>query len=192
MALKTTVKVTVNNLSDARYCAGMGVDYIGFSTIPDDPFYLSPDNFAEISEWVSGVNFVAETNGIFEEQGSYNVEYVQVSNPAEAILFNDKKIILEGTAEDFHKWKDQLPEIKNLELLLLSVTGKTDSEEIIEEFKQYPVLVGYDISIEDAKALADSPAKGIALKGSDEIKPGFKDYDELADILEALEVDEPY
>ena len=30
--LKTIVKVSeVNNLSDARYCAGMGVEYIGFS-----------------------------------------------------------------------------------------------------------------------------------------------------------------
>lgn len=192
MALKTTVKVTVNNLSDARYCAGMGVDFIGFSTDPDNPFYLSPDNFAEISEWLSGVNFVAETNGISETSDSYAVDYVQVSNPAEASLFRDKKIILEGNADDLHRWKGQLPEIENLAFLLLVVTGNSRTEDIIKEFPEYPLLVGYDISLDEVKALAYSPATGIALKGSDEIKPGLKDYDELADILEALEVDEPY
>jgi phosphoribosylanthranilate isomerase len=192
MALKTTVKVTINNLSDARYCAGMGVEFIGFSTDPDDPFYLSPDNFSEISEWLSGVDFVAETNGISETSDSYDVDYVQVVNPAEAILFSDKKIILEGTADDLHRWKDQLPEIKNLAFLLLVITGNTDTDDIIKEFHEYPLLIGYDISLDEVMALADSPATGIALKGSDEIKPGLKDYDELADILEALEVDEPY
>lgn len=32
MALKTFVKISgVNNLSDARYCAGMGVNQLGFN-----------------------------------------------------------------------------------------------------------------------------------------------------------------
>jgi len=33
------------------------------------------------------------------------------------------------------------------------------------------------------------PLAGIALKGGDEIRAGYKDYDELADILELLEED---
>ena len=34
------------------------------------------------------------------------------------------------------------------------------------------------------------PIKGISLKGGDEIKPGLRDYDELADILEAIEIED--
>ena len=192
MALKTVVKVTVNNLTDARYCAGMGVDLIGFSTEPDDPFYLSPKNFSEISEWLSGVNFVAETKGLSETFDSYAVDYVQITNPAEANLFNDKKIILEGDADDFRRWKAQLSAIENLVYIILVLDGESDVNELINEFQEFPLLIGYDLSIDDVQALAHTKATGVALKGSDEIKPGFKDFDELADILEVLEVDEPY
>ena len=41
MGLKTLVKVSeVNNLSDARYCAGMGVEMIGFSLDENHPKFI--------------------------------------------------------------------------------------------------------------------------------------------------------
>ena len=43
MGLRTSVIVNgVNNLSDARYCAGMGVDVIGFNLKLDDPNRVQP------------------------------------------------------------------------------------------------------------------------------------------------------
>ena len=61
MALKTTVKVSkVNNLSDARYCAGMGVNQLGFNIEPDHENYTDPKSFKELADWVSGVEFVGE------------------------------------------------------------------------------------------------------------------------------------
>ena len=62
MALKTLVKISnVTNLSDARYCAGMGVDMLGFSMDADSPDYIEPKKFAEIRGWVAGVQIVGET-----------------------------------------------------------------------------------------------------------------------------------
>ena len=56
MALKTFVKISsVNNLSDARYCAGMGVDIIGFDLHEGSDHYVSPSKFKEIERWISGV-----------------------------------------------------------------------------------------------------------------------------------------
>jgi phosphoribosylanthranilate isomerase len=51
-------------------------------------------------------------------------------------------------------------------------------------------MVGYGIDKDNVGSWIDNThILGICLKGSIEVKPGFKDYDELADILEMLEVD---
>ena len=48
MALKTFVKISgVNNLSDARYCAGMGVNQLGFNIEDKHPNYTDPQSFKE-------------------------------------------------------------------------------------------------------------------------------------------------
>ena len=61
MALKTFVKVgNITNLSDARYCAGMGVDQIGFNIDPANSSYTEQDDLDSIRAWVSGVEIIAE------------------------------------------------------------------------------------------------------------------------------------
>ena len=53
MSLKTLVKVGgVTNLSDARYCAGMGVAILGFCPEPSRPDYVDLDKFKEITNWI--------------------------------------------------------------------------------------------------------------------------------------------
>ena len=88
MALQTIVKVsTVNNLTDARYCAGMGVDLLGFSMDGSSPDYVDPVRFAEIRSWVSGVQIVGETSSDDPEQieqllADYQPDLLQVDESA--------------------------------------------------------------------------------------------------------------
>ncbi|MFV1980194.1 MAG: phosphoribosylanthranilate isomerase [Rhodothermia bacterium] len=42
------------NLADARYCAALGVDYLGFIQYPASPRYVEPALAQEIIEWVEG------------------------------------------------------------------------------------------------------------------------------------------
>jgi phosphoribosylanthranilate isomerase len=52
MALKTLVKASeVNNLSDARYCAGMGVEMLGFCLDENHPKFIELARLREISVW---------------------------------------------------------------------------------------------------------------------------------------------
>ncbi len=61
MYLKYFVYVSsVNNLSDARYCSGMFVDYIGFNFDQKSKNKISIDNFKEIKNWINGPKIVAE------------------------------------------------------------------------------------------------------------------------------------
>ena len=193
MALKTTVKVTVNNLSDARYCAGMGVDLIGFSANPEDSFYLSPENFKEIAEWLSGVEYVAETITDSLSSEDYAVNYVQITDLSLASAYPDNKLLFEGTAEELENLKEELKAIDNLAYLIINIDQQKDNIALIlKSFEGFPILLGYDLSLEEVEKHLNTSIEGIALKGSDEDRPGLKDYDELADILEGLEVDAPY
>ncbi len=61
MALKTLVYLRdINNLSDARYAAGMGVELTGFRLDPQDESSLTPEMFREITGWIAGVKTVGE------------------------------------------------------------------------------------------------------------------------------------
>ena len=90
MALKTFVKISgVTNLSDARYCAGMMVDMIGFDLDPDSKQFTDPDKFKEITEWLSGVKMVGEFNKmtvdqIREKGEDYRLDAIQTSSVTEA------------------------------------------------------------------------------------------------------------
>ena len=61
MALITKVKAgSVSSLSDARYFAGMGVDWLGFDIDPDSPHYVSPELYQSLAGWVTGPKRVVE------------------------------------------------------------------------------------------------------------------------------------
>ena len=53
--LKAKIKISqITNLTDARYFAAWGVDFLGFDINPESEHFSSPSIVAEISEWVEG------------------------------------------------------------------------------------------------------------------------------------------
>ena len=53
---------------------------------------------------------------------------------------------------------------------------------------RFSILLGFGITTENATFLLDDVnISGIALRGGDEIRPGYKDFGDLMDVLEALE-----
>ena len=208
MALKTFLKLnSVNNLSDARYCAGMYVHLMGFSLEKYDKNYLSPDKFKELTDWLSGLEYVAEfqtahPGNILEIIKDYpGITYIQIQEKAHLqMLVNTGYAMI--LAQEIRNIDDILqliaivPSVKEYDVTLL-LNG--DFLDLPPEFiphiralsEQVTVLLGFGIhadTVEDV--LEQTRVKGIALSGGDEIKPGFKDFDDLADILEILEKEE--
>lgn len=196
MALKTFVKVSgVNNLSDARYCAGMGVNQIGFNIEEGHPNYTDPQSFKELSDWVSGVDFVGEIESetsagkIAEIVKHYEVQVIQISarKLIQEALYTEKEVIfysdsVEEAQQVISEFGSKLSYILLESDDVASILEMTESAEIV-------IASGFDADNLD-KVLGTIKPKGIALKGGDEIRPGFKDFDEMADILEALDADE--
>ena len=207
MALKTTVKISsVNNLSDARYCAGMGVDFMGFQLSKNAETYVDYQNFVELTGWVSGVEFVGEFTDsseqeIIETAKQYELDYIQIQDASliPALKPLDKKLMLKynmeeladasAVAKEMEAYKDDIAYF--LFESDQGITYKTHiQEEVLKLADQYPVLFGFNLSEDNVEELIASSIKGISLKGGEEIRPGYKDFDEMADILEALELDD--
>jgi phosphoribosylanthranilate isomerase len=180
MPLKTLVKVgNISNLSDARYCSGMGVDMLGFRVLPGQGNAISPKLFQEIRGWVTGPKIVAEIYGLASADDlsgiieSFAPDYFELSQ-AEFSTFEKHltlPCIVSGNGAANTK----------IEFRLLEETESTahsGNEKILIK----------TTSSENVLNLIKSPqVSGVALNGTPELRPGFKDYSELADILELLD-----
>jgi phosphoribosylanthranilate isomerase len=198
MALSTIVKMSsINNLSDARYCAGMGVDLMGFCIDPSKPDFLTPLQFKEITGWLAGVKMVAETGNvplteIKETLKDYRFDYIEVGNKEEMEALSEFGKHFIYKVEDIHHLPS-LPEHSDIHYYLLK--GKeldSNALKALKEFsKKHSVILGFGINKKNVKdLLSKTHIKGIELKGGSEISPGLRDFDDLADILEILEMEE--
>lgn len=190
MALATFVKISaVNNLSDARYCAGMDVDQLGFVIEEGEASYLSPKDFNEIAEWLSGVAFVGE---VFEASSdiksitqAYALDAIQIAHAEqieEALQTGLEVIFYTADVATANAISKQYPQLS----YVLYDGPATDA---IQNPSKIVITDGFEA--DNIKGMLKTKAwKGIAMQGGDEIRPGYKDFDELADILEALDTDE--
>jgi len=205
MALSNFVYISnVNNLSDARYAAGMGVNLLGFRLDPKDEASLNPAQFSEISEWISGVKIVGEFGDSNPQEikaslDQFAVDYLLVSDESQIHDFSMIGIPLIFRLEITNENKQDLESTMNfcvgtVEYFLLESkhenVNEADVNLITELATKYPIIMGYGVDTGNAKTIVgDLHLKGISLKGSPELRPGYKDFDEMADILEALEID---
>lgn len=206
MALKTFVKISgITNLSDARYCAGMYVNLIGFSLEEGTEKYVAPAQYKEITGWVSGLEFVGEFNtmaasDVLETLKNYPsitwIEHTRIDDLVTLKKAGYHVIYKKDLAEVKHMEKDVATKLHE-EGILFHITSNddpltlSDKEVISLVSNDCEVILGAGLSAENVTGLIEElNLKGIVLEGGEEIKPGLKDFDELADILEVLEVDE--
>ena len=158
--LTKTVKISnVTNLSDARYCAGMGVEMLGFSIDEDSPNYISPKKFDDICSWLAGVNLVAETAqtdpaNIINTLSQYAVHSVQVESSGLLNYLHSElnlPLILRVSVDTYEA--NEISSILNRyegdvsHFLLESDNNAKLSDEWIQVLgslaSEYPILVGF-------------------------------------------------
>jgi len=195
MALKTLVKVgKISNLSDARYCAGMNVDLLGFRVIAGQDHYVSPELFKEIRGWFSGPAIVAEVYGIQKNEDlpaileQYLPDFIELSLQDLIKLHSpSSSYILSTTAEELTAQENVLAPFRN-QISKVIIPASTNQELVTELARSYKVLLSADSETPIELLLHNPSIKGIALQGSAEEKPGLKNYDSISTILEQLEI----
>jgi phosphoribosylanthranilate isomerase len=188
MSLRTLVKVgSISNLSDARYCAGMGVDFLGFRVVEGQTSAIPAKLYQEIRGWVTGPQMVAEIYGI--------------TDPAQLtrIIEDFRPDYIELGSAEFEKVGHAITlpfilSLKSDEQITSGLSAPayvmiTSAEHISRFVPDHDVLLVVKSTAELDDALTHTGVSGVCLQGGVEIRPGLKTYDELADILEALESD---
>ena len=195
MALKLSVKIgDVTNLSDARYAAGMGVDYIGFNINHNSEHFVTPEVFSEIINWISGVGIIGEIGETFAKgNDAYGAILLETSNASVAQTLNKFVFRLDGTSIDIQEVKDKIAQNPNASFYILELTPDTlvaNEQDIVELCSKHPIYLSseFNETLLD-KVVNQLKPEGIEIKGGLEDQPGFKDYDGIADVLEWLEID---
>ena len=185
---------SVSSLSDARYFAGVGVDWLGFNVDASSDSYVNPELYKNIIGWVSGPKRVIELHG--------NVS----KGIIEDVIIEYVPDFLETELEQIEKLPDEFPcfaranlaslnfnllEEYSTRLKYLLLKGDDNIFENVGLIKQISDRVKILLSIPPEslsvrKALIELPISGLALLGSVEQKAGLKVYD-YSDLLESLE-----
>ena len=186
--LITKVKVgKVTNLSEARYCAGMGVDFLSFPTSSIDP-----KMYKEITGWVAGPKFGIEIGtkdiSLIPE---YKADFIDVS--ADQIFhFTEGENLMVNLAAG--EWQRERPSLLQSKAKILFVELEISSldESVVKTVKE--IAVNFEILLRPSEEInlekiLKLPIAGLSLEGNAETKPGLKEYP-LSEILEKLDTDE--
>jgi len=192
MALKTKVKVgNITSLSEARFCAGMEVDFLGF---PINDFEVDLKKFNEIASWVSGPQLILECSKI------ENIQRLLAENLENTYIQVELKNI--GFVGDYVNLVVLIPEDCSTESLASLTNFKRKIKFIIVSkkyflensslFSEFDVIISLPEKIDSFQLdeILHINVSGIALQGNEELKPGIQDYDFLGEILEKLAVNE--
>lgn len=193
---RTKVKINkVSNLTDARYFAAMGVDYLGFCCNLGTEMYCAPSKIKEIIEWVSGPEFVLEFDGW---QSAEDITGLIGLGMAQAVHFGAfatytesfaipvfKDFILENV-DDIHFGNIDFPVIR---------TDKNYSELTPEEISNLQRIINsnkvfLDINFENhflEEMLQILPVYGLIIRGGEEEKVGLKSFEQLDSVFEILD-----
>ncbi|XOV95062.1 MAG: hypothetical protein ACFHWX_10195 [Bacteroidota bacterium] len=200
MALKNFVKINqVSSLSDARYCAGMGVDILGFSLTEGSPSYIGPEQFKEITQWVSGPKFAGEFNDANAEEIKltaldYSLDFIEttISKHLDSLSSFGIPIILRTKIKNEKEIMD-LKEILTyegdlLKYLHLEIESPLLNKQsgVLNEMK-VPIILGISSPSQNLNLLQNH---GISLTAHLEEQTGLQDYGDIMDVLEALEIDD--
>jgi len=162
----------INNLSDARYCAGMGAAGLIFTLDPALPGAIAPETVRELAGWVAGVELLgefgptlpaADVNRLVAECGLSRVllSAADAAGSTRAAAPNELAVPVLPVAA------------YSTDALAVDLTGRW--------------LLG-SFGPADLPALLAARPAGLILEGGDELKPGLRDFTELGTLFEALEV----
>ncbi len=204
MSLKTQVKVgNISNLSDARYCAGMGVQYLGFTMDIDDEHYVDQNTLRTIKEWIVGPKIVGEFSNLDDASHDPSIlggelDFIEISDPESIekagniglpVIFKLNMDTLESVQE-IEEILNNLKDDVQFFILEGSPGSKINNTDVLNLASHHKIMIGFEMDQLSIHSWIDgTDIFGISLKGGTEIKPGFKDYDELADILEEIEIE---
>lgn len=195
MNLKTKVMAAeVSNLTDARYFAAWGVEFMTYEMDPSSDTFIGQEAIKEIIDWVEGPQYLGYLSGMSLPSDLASMyEELQLHGLAVSpFLVNEtlhelsprvyREVLTENIATDTEE-----------ELLIVKLAVDHDLAALTPSLKA--LCMTNEVYIDGVRTVADLDTvlteinpSGIVVRGGEEEKVGFKSYDELDEIFEYLEV----
>ncbi len=175
MLSKKVIAQNITNLTDARYFAAWGVDYLSYNMIPNSDYEIHWDTIQEIISWVEGPKTLIESNSIdqMESIDGHILSTIYSSLPLvnEAFFRTSPTEVKNGLPNGNYIIKyDEVAEKLLGDFSSLDIMGSTI----------YLDITDFDFNRLDR--LPNGDRVGLVVQGGEEEKVGVKSYDNL-DIL---------
>ena len=187
----------INNLSDARYCAGMGADKLTFILDPALPGHLDTQTVKELAGWIAGVELIGE----FDQLSNQEINAIATDCALDAVLLRTPRSAEELAEIAPPVYIELAPQSTVLAPFIPSAAVgivvelpenlATETQAFLHAIAaQRPLWLGPGLWPDRARQLADEfPLAGLVFPSGDEVKPGLRDFDQLEAVFEALEID---
>ena len=210
--LKTKIKAgSITNLTDARYFAAWGVDWLGFDLVKGSENNLADQDVLTIKEWVDGVSFIGEVGllddlSVTEQIKTLGLEGIQFgqfsevaairSLPESMMRIQERVVEYVSQLKSLADWIVARQDWVDAFLLDFSKNGicwpdlddahRFDLKELCSRF---PILLAMDVEPSQMTEIIEllNPL-GFELKGGEEEKIGFKSFDNIDEIFEEIEL----
>jgi len=167
---------SIANLTDARYFAAFGVDWMGFDINPASDAYISTEDIIEIIQWVEGPKFILQgvnwnpaAAEILKTEG-LKIEAVLLDQPDDA--FSDMGL------QSF----SANPEVEANYLICDNVEEMNK-----QEYAPDQTYVSYTGDVELVKQLLSLEERpGLMLTGGAELEVGLKAFDSLDQVFDLI------
>lgn len=176
MLSRKIIVQNITNLTDARYFAAWGVDYLSYNMHKDSPYFVAYEKIKEISDWVEGPKTLVESNAIeFLEGIDGNILGDMYSS-----LPLTKEAFFRTTLEEVNKG------LPNGNYIIKVKAEDLDAVAALDKSQLGGCNLFLDITELDFKLLDQLPDYGLIIQGGEEEKVGVKSFDELDVLYEWL------
>ena len=204
--LKTKVIASsIANLTDARYFAAWECEWLGFPLTGEGIDLIKPEEVVALKGWVDGVKFIGEFSGSTGEEIVHGAKILELDavrvddltgvdvlmHLEDLIVFKEIEIgantdldFLKNLIEQFAPYCEHFV-VKTNEV---SSETFTQIQDFSQQFSEQTFWIDSNIQPSQLDGIIDSAFAGIVVSGGAEEKVGFKSYDELDEIFEALEI----
>ena len=187
----------INNLSDARYCAGMGADKLTFILDPALPGHLDTKAVKELAGWIAGVELIGE----FDQLSPVEINAIAAECALDAILLRHPRsteelaeiappVYIELSPESATGAQNQLTSVVGIIVELPEEISAENLTALRSLSQRQPLWLGPGLDPARARHLIQQlELAGLVFPSGDEVKPGLRDFDQLEAVFEALETE---
>lgn len=178
----------ISNLTDARYFAALGVQWLGFNFRKDELNALQLEDAKTIQNWITGPTIVAEFNKanadyIFEICHQLQTNFIQIPEQANLTdLHQDYKIMQVCLDNNYDK-------NQHAAFLRLDMHSVEQVNAALAHHKKIIFKINENIDL-TKYIIKNTPLTSIEIQGSNETEVGIKSYEELNTLMDWLELND--